>query len=301
MKDVVEQSAMKEGLDTLWSSTLGDAWNIFRKRWLLFLLIVVVGVCAFLVGGLFTRTTYRTTATLAITEPDSSGGVLDLSGSLSGLASLAGVSIGGANDRAAIIAVLGSRALASTVIAAENLLPVLFPNDWDEEDQRWRPGKEAPAAEAAFRRWNSDMFQLAEDNLTGLVTVSIRAPTPELAQKWADSYLMHADNELRTRAIEEAEQNVDFLSSRLIETQQVEIRASIGRLLERELYQLMLAQGKALYAFQIVDKPFKPDRPYKPNYPLLAALGFVFGILVCIAVGTWLIASSHANGTNRRS
>ena len=46
----------------------------------------------------------------------------------------------------------------------------------------------------------------------------------------------------------------------------------------------MLARAGQEYAFRVIDPAVKPDRASFPNRKLFAALGFVLGLLVSVAV-----------------
>ncbi len=60
-----------------------------------------------------------------------------LGGQLGGLASLAGVSVGG-GDSVEVIATVRSRDFAKAFIEDFNLLPVFFAEEWDDANDRWR-------------------------------------------------------------------------------------------------------------------------------------------------------------------
>ena len=116
--------------------SLLECWSLLRRHWRLIAAVVGAATVIAIVWSLFLPKTYKAEATIATVS--SGGGALSgLAGQFGGLASLAGVSIGGGGESAKLIAILKSRSLAENVIRQENLMPILFASQWDAEGKKW--------------------------------------------------------------------------------------------------------------------------------------------------------------------
>lgn len=212
------------------------------------------------------------------------GGGGGLGAQLGGLASLAGLSLSGNERKAEFLAVLQSQSLAERFITENNLLPVFFKDDWDSVLSQWENQEDAPTLWEAGQYFKKKVRRLTTDNKTGISTLTISWTDPSVASAWANQLLAMANEYVRSRAISEAEGNIDYLNEQLSKTTVVAVQNSITRLLENEINRAMLARAGQEYAFRVIDPAVKPDRASFPNRKLFAALGFVLGLLVSVAV-----------------
>jgi uncharacterized protein involved in exopolysaccharide biosynthesis len=264
-------------------TTARDLWLEIRRNWaalcspLIFCLIVALS------AGFILPVTYRSSATLIIVSHENADAIGDAGQGLAGLASLIGLNIPSGSNKSEVLATLRSRLLAGLFITQQELLPQLFPERWDRERKTWKDRERIPKPAEAYERWSKRILKVSEDAPTGLVTVALNAPSPELAASWTSQFLRLADERLRSRAIIEAEKNIQFLDKQLQSAAQVEIKEAVANLLERELKQVMLAKGRYEYAFKVVDPPFVPHKKHSPKRSLLLGLGFVLGVGLTLA------------------
>ena len=97
--------------------------------------------------------------------------------------------------------------------------------------------------------------------------------------------------EMRERALAEAQFNVSYLQEEMRNTNVVSLQQAIGRLLESEMQQLMLARGSEEFAFRVVDRAEPPKLRSKPRRLVVVLAGLVLGLMVAIAavlVRHWL-------------
>lgn len=274
--------------------SLRELWDIvWRGKWLIIAVTAVFAVAA--VGYALQATEwYRAEVLLAPAEERSTP---SLGGQLGGLVALAGVSIGGSGGAEAI-AVARSREFARAFIADFDLLPVLFHEEWDARNGRWRgddPGK-WPDMRDAVKFFHDGVLMVSEDANTGLVTLAIEWTDPELAAEWASEVVRRLNSRVRERALLEAETNVAYLQAELAQTNVITLQQSIGRLLENELQKLMLARGNEEFAYRVIDSAYPPKERVRPRRALIAILGtIVGGMLGVFAVFAW-----HAVRTSPR-
>jgi uncharacterized protein involved in exopolysaccharide biosynthesis len=228
----------------------------------------------------------------------SAGAGLGLSARLGGLASIAGISLGGGLDDSNVsVAMLNSRLLAREVVKEGELLPVLFADKWDAKAGKWKTiSDNIPSLWDGEHMFSRKVRRINEDRRTGLIVVAAVWNDPQLAALWANELVTRADRNLRVRAIAVAKDNIDFLQGQLNEISILEVRQSIYRLLEDQIKEMMLAQGGAEYAFKVLDPAVVPEQPIGPGKTLLSAAGLLVGLLLaCVTIllpMRWGIASS---------
>ena len=188
------------------------------------------------------------------------------------------------------LAVLGSRELFDVYATKENLLPILFDDRWDSENRRWSvSGSRIPTLRRGYRLFNREVRDIDIDRRTGIVTFSITWKDRALAMKWARDLVDLANAQLRARAMDQAGQDMRYLSAAMrkagSDADSNQLNSALSSAYERALQDYMFAQGQPQYAFRIVDPPTYPDNRERvwPQRPLFAALGLILGVFCAIA------------------
>ena len=184
-----------------------DLRELFMVLWagkIKIIAITALFAIASVVYALSVPNQYKATALLAPAQ-SSGGGLSGALGQLGGLASLAGVSIGGGESSEAQIAqeimkswsfiegFIADNDLAAEVFAAEgwskgsNELQI---NDdvYDTQNKQWLVENEAgvmgpPSSWSLFKAF-SGRLAVSEDKKSGLVSVSIEYYSPQIAKQW---------------------------------------------------------------------------------------------------------------------
>lgn len=244
--------------------------------------IVVISLICTLFGAWFAFTTtavYRAETLLAPSQKESKGGLSSLGGQLGGLASMAGISLGGAADSTdEAIAILKSRKFTEKFINQENLMPLLFAKQWNAEKQQWYANaKPEPTMWSAYKLFNA-IRQVNVDKRSNLITVSIEWHDAKIAALWANKLVTSLNADLRQRTIDEAEKSITYLNKQLAETSVMELHQVIYRLIEGQIKNIMLANSREQYAFKIIDPAVTPQIPTKPNKKVILVLSMVLGL-----------------------
>lgn len=207
-----------------------------------------------------------------------------LASQFGGLASLAGLSLGGQSKRAESVAVLESGELTEKYIRENNLLPVLYPKLWDPVGHKWRVSDpdDLPTLWKANERFRKQIRSVKTDIRTGLVTLTVLWRDPVIAATWANGLVRMTNDYLRVKAINEAERNIAYLNAEAAKTTVVEARQAIFAVLQHELNKSMLARGSDEYALHVLDSALAPERAAYPQKALWLCVGLVVG-LVCSA------------------
>jgi uncharacterized protein involved in exopolysaccharide biosynthesis len=194
---------------------------------------------------------------------------------------------------AELIAVLKSNALARQYLRKNDLLPVLYANQWNATKQRWesRDARDTPTLWRANRYFHRKILSVTTDTKTGLVTLTINWKNPNLAATWANGLVSMANQYLRDRALAETNRNITYLNAQANKTDVVQLKRAIYALLQEQINKAMLAKGTKEYAFKVLDPAVAPQKPSYPRPLLWVILSFVAGqiltLLTCYVYLTW--------------
>jgi uncharacterized protein involved in exopolysaccharide biosynthesis len=186
--------------------------------------------------------------------------------------------------------VLRSREFTENFIKDNNLLPVLFPKLWDAREGRWKEGiKKIPTLERGYAAFD-EIRKLDMDAENDFVTLQIDWPDRFKAAEWANQMAERLNDELRNRAIKNADASLIYLQKELESTIDVGTREAISRLMESQIKKKMLAHVTQDYEVRFVDKAMvaDADSPQRPKKMLMVGVGAVFGALVGIAISLFL-------------
>jgi len=265
--------------------SLFDIWRILvRYKWMI---LAVTAFCtlASLLFALLMTPLYRAEVLIApVTERDSSSRLAAQLDEFGGLAALAGINTERGGRKHEAIATLRSRSFTEQFIKDEKLLPVLFRDIWDEDNQGWDETEpdEVPTLGDAYRLFDKEIREISEDRMTGLVVLSIQWLDPEEAARWANE-LVHRVNELlRRKAVSESENAISYIQEQLRQTSVVELQQVLHRLIESEMKEIILARINDEFAFRVIDPAVAPEEAFRPKIPLMLLLGAVVGLFAAV-------------------
>ena len=113
-----------------------DLLELAKKIWkdrklIIYIVVIVTFVTA--VISLFMTNIYTAQAVLKPVSQNQGGGKLtSLASQFGGIASLAGITMPSSASTTEMVNLLNSNLLRKTIIETHNLLPVLFPDQWDK-------------------------------------------------------------------------------------------------------------------------------------------------------------------------
>jgi uncharacterized protein involved in exopolysaccharide biosynthesis len=265
---------------------------LFARRWL----ILAAAVLGCLLGGVvcwWIEPSYRATVLAKVVEPTNGGSALaELAGRFGGLAAAAGVQLPGGAKQSEIIAILESRALAEEFIRKHDLLPRLWPDEWDARAKVWRNDAGPPTMQRAVRRFSRRVLDVREDRSTGLIRVSVHWNEPDVAAEWANDIVSMTNGRIRTRVVAESEQAFRVLEAELVRTNNVTLEQVIGGVMQDQLNRIALAKVRDEYALQVIDPAVAADVDdyVWPRPALTTAVGGALGLLVGALIALALAA-----------
>jgi LPS O-antigen subunit length determinant protein (WzzB/FepE family) len=245
---------------------------------------------------------YKATALLAPAQSDG-GGLSGALGQLGGLASLAGVSLGGGESGEAQIAqeimkswsyiegFIADNNIAVEVYAAEgwnkgsNTLEInndaydVGTSKWLLEDESGAIG--APSSWQLFESF-SEMLSVSEDKQSGLVSVSIEYYSPQIAKQWVDMYIESINRFMQQRQIDKVTRNINYLQEQIEKTAIAEMQEVFYTIIEEQTKNKMLAEASPDYVFVAVGPSMVPELKSQPKRALICILGTLLGGMLSV-------------------
>tara|TARA_B100001248_G_scaffold241598_1_gene208344 strand:- start:16918 stop:17865 length:948 start_codon:yes stop_codon:yes gene_type:complete len=248
--------------------------------------IAIVGLLGFLVSvaiALAITPTYKAEITVApVSENDGSGKLSSTLGNMGlGFASnLLGTN--GDNKAEIALATIKSRAFLFSFMEDYDLLPVLFPKQWDAKRQSWKKQdpKKQPTLFKGHQLFVKKILKVTQDKKTGLVAMSIEWRNPQQAAQWANILVQRLNDQMRAQAIVEYEKQNDYLAREVQKTSVVHVQEAMFHLIETQTKEAMLANVTEEFAFKIIDPAIVPEERSKPKRKLIVAAGSFLGLFL---------------------
>ncbi|XBJ50434.1 Wzz/FepE/Etk N-terminal domain-containing protein [Shewanella sp. H8] len=277
---------------------------IWQGKWLIIAItfIFAVGSVLFAISQ---PNIYKSEALLAPADSEQSGGGLAaLAGQFGGLASMAGINLGGGGgvDKTQMaIEVMKSRQFASSFIKNHNILADLMAaKKWNMADNtisydddlynaaesKWvrevkPPYKPEPSMQEAFKKFSKIIAVNAAKD-TGMVTVSVEHLSPDVAQQWVNWLVADINKEMKQRDVAEAKRSTDFLQTQIQQTNIADIRSILYKLIEEQAKTIMFAEVRDEYVFKTIDPALVPEEKAKPKRALICVLGTMLGGMLAV-------------------
>lgn len=272
---------------------------IWQGKWLIIAITAVFAVGA-VIFAINQPNIYKSEALLAPADVEQGGGGLAaLAGQFGGLASMAGINLGGGGgvDKTQMaIEVMKSRQFTSNFIQKHNILPDLMAAkkwnmadnsiSYDDEiysqaDKKWlrivdAPFKPEPSMQEAYKEF-SKIIAVNAAKETGMVTVSVEHISPAVAQQWVNWLVQDINKEMKDRDVAEATRSTTFLKSQIEQTNIADIRSILYKLIEEQAKTIMFAEVRDEYVFKTIDPALIPEEKSKPKRALICVLGAMLG------------------------
>lgn len=265
-----------------------ELWRTLLKYKRMILKSVLGATFAAAAISLLMTNTYRAEVLLtpAQSEDVKGGGLASALGGLGGLATLAGVSLGGGSSTEESLAVLQSREFLWKFVQEQKLMPILFEDSWDADKKRWKEDnpEDQPGQWDIYRLLiEGKNLDVIKDKETGIITVAFEWKDPARAAEWANALVASLNRHLAQQAVARSERNLQYLNEELMKTQVEEMRKTLFDLIASEQKSAMLANAQKEFAFRVLDPAVTPDRKIKPRRTLIVLLSaLVAGFLAVI-------------------
>jgi uncharacterized protein involved in exopolysaccharide biosynthesis len=285
---------------------LRELWNaIWAGKWIVIATSIVFAVVSILYA-LNQPNIYKATTLLAPAgEQSGASGLAKMAGQFGGLASLAGVNLGGGGtDKTGLaLEVLKSRYFIEKFITKHNLeVSLMAVENWqretdtlvidlkiyDEKSTEWvrdvsYPKAPEPSSWETYEAF-SELLSISQDKETGMVTLSMEYYSPKVAIQWLDWLVDEINTEIREQDKTEAQNSINFLRSKLEQIQLADMQNVFYQLIEEQTKTIMLAEVSKEYVLKTIDPANAPDDKAKPKRALIVVLGTMLGGMLSVLI-----------------
>jgi len=249
---------------------------------------IVAGTVLFafigLIYALLASPVYHAEATFAPKESQKAGNATSLLAQMGGFGGAVFSQMGIGNtslDRMEII--IKGRDLAETVILQNQLMPQLFPDEWDSVNNRWNGSDSLafPKLRKGIERLRKEHLEFSVKPKNNTIIVGINTYDPELAVNWVNFYLNALNYKIQQDIIADATSNKEYLEKQLLNTTDPLVVEKLRNMIAYELERAMLVSSKSI---DILEKPIIPIYRTKPKRTLILAVSIVAGFF-CTVIG----------------
>jgi len=211
MKDLKEKNNSSQ------FSEFVNRYKTVKKHKRLMLYFIVGAFVLITIYNIFCTRLYKSSATMIPIESAKNDMFSYLTGQsvIGALSSLVG---GVSTSSEKLLNVLTSRTVTEEVIKNLNLMPKLFPGDWDTKRKKWKNPDEMPFMEVAVEIMQEDIAEL-KDTKEGLLLISVIWEDPEFAMKIVKQYITELQNFLNMNSFSVGKKNRTFLKEQLKNTE----------------------------------------------------------------------------------
>jgi LPS O-antigen subunit length determinant protein (WzzB/FepE family) len=280
---------------------------IWQGKWL------IIGITAiFSIASVFYALSkpdeYKSTVLLAPAS-SSGGGLSKLASQYGGLASLAGINLGGGsggeNKVAIAMEIIKTWGFQESFIEENNLQVALFAaigwnrasnklvinsEIYDETNNKWlrkyNPASGQKAEPSSWELYNKlkNRVSISQDEISGLISLTVEYYSPELAKEWVEKLVKAINANLKNRDRDEATKSIEYLQEKIQETHVTDMQAVFYQLIEEQTKTLMLAEVSEEYVFKTLSSARVSVQKSKPKRALIVVLGAMLGGLFSMMI-----------------
>lgn len=276
-----------------------------KTDWKLILAFILMITALMLFVALTTPNKYRSIVVLAPSESSASSGLSSLASQFGGVASLAGVNLGGggADKTIEALEVLKSKEFLNYFIKKYNLkVTIIGVKGWDiyndrpvyHEDynpvtKKWSRDVKFPKTDEPslyevsefFLKNNLNIMTVAE---TGYTNLEVLHFSPKIAAEITNNLILEINKKIRVRDIDSANKAIAFLEKTLSQTKVEALKQQIYQMIEHQINTKMMAEVKADYVFKVIDAPYEAEERHSPNRVVLILLGIFLGCFLGVVI-----------------
>jgi len=282
---------------------------IWKGKWFILCVSAIVAMWA-VFYAISIPDEYKATVLLAPASKSSSSSLSKLAGQYGGLASLAGLSLGGGSgdDKTTIsIELMNTWGFLEKFIISNQLeIEVFATVGWDksknkllidetlydEKNAKWlrvdKAGEisgEKPTSWELYKKIQGKIY-INKNTETGLISLSIEHYSPFIAKKWVDLLVIAINEHMQEQDRVEALNSIEYLKEQISKTNIAEMRSIFYQLIEEQTKTLMLAEINNEYVLKTISSSKVPEEKSKPKRALLVIfwVAFAGGISVLIVL-----------------
>lgn len=278
--------------------------NLIIALWrskLLIGVVVFISICTAIIYVKTIPDLYKSETLLMPSTTGSISSSNSLLSQVSGLTGFGGLGAGsGADEVSVALAVLTSKTFIMNFIEQEGIGNILAAaTGWNQEESTWivesklvqdyNDGKISLLKLA--EKFIGSNLNINEDRKTRIIKVSITTFSPLASKSWLEKLVSELNNEMKSRAISDAQKSIQFLEQQIAKTQVSDMKQIFYKLIEDQVKSVMLANVREEYILKTIDAPIVPEEKSGPARIkiafLICAFGFFVGCLIVISLGLY--------------
>jgi uncharacterized protein involved in exopolysaccharide biosynthesis len=259
-KEPEDELSLAQFLVTLWK----------HRRTIL--VVTAIVTAAGLLNALLASPAYYSQATISVKEYGNGSNTNVLS-QLGGLGGVVAAQLGGGNTSLSQVGIIAKgHELAKSVIVRNDLMPMLFPDQWES-------GKKKPSLSRGAEHLRKNVLSVETDIKKNVIQIGIIAEDPVIAKKLVDFYLEALNERIRGDAVVEAQQNRDFLENQLTRVADPILAEKINSLIAVEIEKMMFVSFQTI---KILDGPMVPLTRSYPKRTKIVVVAFFTGLVLSV-------------------
>tara|TARA_R110001599_G_scaffold3083_2_gene17219 strand:- start:328 stop:1410 length:1083 start_codon:yes stop_codon:yes gene_type:complete len=282
---------------------LSDA--IFQGKLTIIIITIIFSILS-VIYAISLPNIYKSEALLAPNIREQGGGLGALAGQFGGLASLAGINLGGGNyDKIGYtLEVIRSRQFLYNFILQNDLkAPLLAAKGWNVETNTlvydanlynvksgtWVRGENAsmqsePSLFKAYEQFVKENLTVSRDSNTGMVAVGVSHYSPILARELVDKIVKEINQTIKQQDLAEATKSIRYLEKEVEATNVTSAQTMFYQLIEKQQQTIMLTKVRDDYVLKIVDPAVIAEEKTKPKRALISILGAMLGGVLAVFI-----------------
>jgi uncharacterized protein involved in exopolysaccharide biosynthesis len=236
-----------------------------------------------------------------LSESQGMGGALS---SLGGLASLAGVSIGGGGLSPEVLKEMltSSSFLASyikkyqiekDILAVKSFDPSTNQFQYDEKiydtkNEKWVrefkfPQLLKPSDFELVDKFK-DNYSAQFDRRTKLISLTYSSMSPEFSQKVLQNIVFHFNSYMKSKDVADSLLSVKYLNEQLAEARYGEVKIALQQIMEEQYKKLALAQTREEYALRYIESPMLAVKKSGPKRAVICLAITFLGTFISVVI-----------------
>jgi hypothetical protein len=281
---------------------LRELWNVlWRSKWWIIAITFLFGVA----GVTYALSLPNRYTSEGIYAPAQQQGGSALAAQYGGLASLAGIKLGGgeSNDIDQAMALITSWPFLEMLINKHNLKPLIMgvkgwdreKNEliWDDEiydpiESKWlrepTPTQKAePSSYEAYKRLRG-YISTSFDAKTNLLQLAVEYYSPYSSKKWVEILIHEVNEYFQLRDMVKARKSIEYLEKKINETSIAEMQTVFYGMIEQQTKTLMLAEVEKQYLLIDVIQPKVAELKSSPKRALIILISMFLGGMLAVIV-----------------
>lgn len=278
---------------------LRELWMIILGgKWIILIITIIFAICS-VTYALILPNVYKSEMLLVPSQNDGKGSLGGLASQFGGLASLAGVNLGG-NDTSRVdqaVEMLVSWPFLNDFVTAYNLKPeIVAVTGWDSslneliynldiynpETKVW-VGNNEPTSWQTYKKLKT-MLSVTNDAKTGMLSIAVEHYSPRIAYEWVNLLKAQINLLYQQYDMQESRKNIEYLNSKIDKTNINEMKSVFYNMIEAQTKTLMLAEVSDEYLIKTVVPAMVAEEKSKPKRAFICVvvtlMGFIFALLI---------------------